>query len=128
MTTAALSEGRRKMHVLYDHAKANPSGYRDIDPTNVARVVGKVRIVDVREPHELTGELGHIAGIESVPLSSVEHAAGAWDKEQELVVVCRSGGRSGRAAAYLASIGFARVMNMVGGMLAWNDAKLPVER
>jgi rhodanese-related sulfurtransferase len=42
--------------------------------------------------------------------------------------VCRSGGRSGRVAAYLASEGFTRVMNMVGGMLSWNAARLPVER
>jgi rhodanese-related sulfurtransferase len=134
MTTAHLSEGQqRRMNtnvVLYDHAIANPSaGHRDIDPASVARAAGsKVRLIDVREPHELTGELGHIAGVESVPLSSVESASRAWDKEQELVLICRSGGRSGRAATALASLGFARVMNMVGGMLAWNDARLPVER
>lgn len=116
------------MNVLYDRAIATPSGYRDIDPASVARAGAKVRLIDVREPHELAGELGHIAGIESVPLSTVESASRAWDKEDELVLVCRSGGRSGRAATSLASMGFARVMNMVGGMLAWNDAGLPVER
>jgi rhodanese-related sulfurtransferase len=42
--------------------------------------------------------------------------------------VCRSGGRSARAAALLASVGFRRPMNMVGGMLAWNEARLAVER
>jgi sulfur-carrier protein adenylyltransferase/sulfurtransferase len=128
MTTAHLSEGQRSMNVLYDRAIPNPSGHRDIDPASVARAVSKVRLVDVREPHELDGELGRIARIESVPLSSVEAASRAWNKEEEIVLVCRSGGRSGRAAAYLAAVGFARVMNMVGGMLAWNDAKLPVER
>lgn len=116
------------MHVLYDHAVTNPSGYRDIDPASVAHAAGRVRLVDVREPHELTGDLGRVAGVENVPLAAVESAARAWDKEQELVLVCRSGGRSGRAAAYLASAGFTRVMNMIGGMLAWNDAKLPVQR
>ena len=87
-----------------------------------------VTIVDVREPHELTGELGHIPGAEHVPLASVESAARTWDREQEIVLVCRSGARSGRAAAALSSAGFARAMNMVGGMRAWNEAKLPVER
>ena len=85
-------------------------------------------MIDVREPHELVGELGHIAGIENVPLSTLESTSRAWDKEVELVLVCRSGGRSGRAAAQLASVGFVRVMNMVGGMLSWNAAKLRVER
>lgn len=116
------------MNVLYDHAVPNPSGYRDIDPASVARAASKVRVVDVRGPDELVGELGHVPGIENVPLPAIETASRGWDKEQELVVVCRSGGRSGRAAAYLASSGFSRVMNMVGGMLSWNDAKLPVER
>ena len=128
MTTAHLSEGLRTVNVLYDRATANRAGYRDIDPASVARTAGSVRLVDVREPHELSGELGYISGIESVPLGSIESASRVWDKDEELVVVCRSGGRSGRAAAYLASIGFARVMNMVGGMLSWNDARLPVER
>jgi rhodanese-related sulfurtransferase len=113
---------------LYGRARANPAGHHDVDPVSVARVVRKVRLVDVREPEELVGELGHVAGVDNVPLAIVEAASRAWDKDQELVLVCRSGSRSGRAAAYLASIGFKRVMNMVGGMLSWNAAKLPVER
>jgi rhodanese-related sulfurtransferase len=128
MTTAHQCEEPRTTNVLYDRAIANPLGYRDVDPARVARAAGNVRLVDVREPDELAGELGHVAGVENVPLSLLESASRAWDKEQELVVVCRSGGRSGRAAAYLASIGFARVMNMVGGMLSWNLTKLPVVR
>ena len=128
MTTAHRFDGHHVMNVLYDRAVANPSGYRDIDPTDVARAAGTVHFVDVREPHELTGELGHIAGIENVPLSAVELAARGWNKDDELVLVCRSGGRSGRAAAYLASVGFRRVMNMTGGMLSWNEAYLPVVR
>ena len=63
-----------------------------------------------------------------MPLGLVEQAARSWDKEQEVVLVCRSGARSGRAAALLASMGFRHIMNMVGGMLAWSAAQLPVER
>jgi rhodanese-related sulfurtransferase len=59
---------------------------------------------------------------------TVEHVAKAWDRNQEIVVVCRSGGRSGRAAAALAAMGFKHIINMSGGMLAWNAAGLPVER
>ena len=116
------------MSALYDAATANPAGYRDVSPARVAEARPAVRIVDVREPPELTGELGHIPGVERVPLGTLESAANAWDKEQELVLVCRSGARSGRAAAALSEAGFRRVMNMTGGMLAWNEAKLPVER
>jgi len=87
-----------------------------------------VRVVDVREPHELVGELGHIRGAELVPLAGLEAAAAGWSRAQPIVLVCRSGARSGRAAALLASMGFATPINMTGGMLAWNAHRLPVER
>lgn len=116
------------MTSLYESAQANAGGYRDILPTQLALLGPRVRIVDVREPHEFTGELGHIRGAELVPLATVDEAAKNWPKDDEVVLVCRSGGRSGRAAASLATQGFRRVMNMLGGMLAWNEARLPLER
>jgi rhodanese-related sulfurtransferase len=102
--------------------------YVEADVHAVAKKIGEARIIDVREPIELRGELGRIAVAESVPLSTVGAAAKGWDRDEELVVVCRSGGRSGRAAAILANLGFRRVTNMTGGMLAWNEAGLGVER
>jgi rhodanese-related sulfurtransferase len=87
-----------------------------------------VRVVDVREPAEFAGDLGHAPGAEIVPLATIETAARTWDKDQEIVLVCRSGARSTRAATLLALMGFRRPMNMVGGMIAWNEARLAVER
>lgn len=116
------------MESMYENAKPGPAGYRDVDPVRVDAARGKTRIVDVREPDEFTGELGHIEEAELVPLGAVELEAQKWDREREIVLVCRSGNRSGRAAAALSAMGFRRVMNMVGGMLAWNDAKLAVRR
>lgn len=106
------------------------AGYADVSVGEVAalRRESSARLVDVREPHEFTGELGHIAGAELVPLATVGAAVASWDRERPLIMICRSGGRSGRAAAQLAAMGFKSVHNMSGGMLAWNDAKLPVER
>jgi rhodanese-related sulfurtransferase len=116
------------MGTLTTKARTTEQGLREISVQDALAVRGKVRLVDVREPSEWGGELGHIAGAELVPLATVEQAAKAWDRAAELVMVCRSGGRSGRATAQLASMGFTEVYNMAGGMLAWNDAKLPVER
>ena len=115
------------MTLLHQTASPHPGGYRDIDPARVVAAGEQVRIVDVREPAEYTGELGHAPGAELVPLGTLEQAARSWDRAQEIVVVCRSGARSGRAAALLASMGFRHVMNLTGGMLAWSAAKLPVE-
>ena len=80
----------------------------------------------MREPDELTGELGHIEGIEHVPLATVASTCAAWSRDDEIVVVCRSSGRSAKAAEHLVAQGFTRIHNMVGGMLAWNAAALPI--
>mgnify|MGYP003379332655 CR=1 FL=1 len=114
--------------MVYDKATPNPLGYREAPPATVYAAKGKVRMVDVREPDEYVGELGHIEGAELVPLATVETKAAAWDRDAELVLVCRSGGRSGRAAAALAKMGFTKLVNMAGGMLAVNEEKLPVSR
>lgn len=94
-----------------DHANVTPA---DVDKHRT-----EVRIIDVREPEEYHGDLGHIPGAELVPLRTLTHAARTWKHDERLVVVCRSGGRSGQAAAALAHMGFHRVHNMVGGMLRW---------
>lgn len=129
MTSVALSGTTLvSMTVLYETATRHPAGYREISPAQVAPFCGKVRLIDVREPSEYVGELGHAPAAELVPLATVEDAAASWDRDQEIVILCRSGARSGRAAATLASMGFRTVMNMTGGMLAWNEAGLPIER
>ena len=104
------------------------SGVLELSVETAASLVGKVRMIDVREPAEYVGELGHIPQAELVPLATLEKVAASWDRGQALIMVCRSGGRSGKGAQMLTRMGFTEVANMVGGMLAYNDAKLPVER
>jgi sulfur-carrier protein adenylyltransferase/sulfurtransferase len=113
---------------LFEQATTNVQGYSDVTPQLVHDTLGQVRLIDVREPGEYNAELGHIPGTDLVPLAGVLGAAASWDRDAELVVVCRSGGRSGRAAQGLVAMGFRRVMNMSGGMLAYNAAGLPVVR
>jgi glyoxylase-like metal-dependent hydrolase (beta-lactamase superfamily II)/rhodanese-related sulfurtransferase len=87
-------------------------------------------LIDVRQPDEYSGELGHIPGSRPIPLrelaARVEEIA--CHRAKEIVCVCRAGVRSATAAAMLTGIGFEHVRNMKGGMLDWNDARLPVER
>lgn len=113
---------------LYEKAMVLGDGVREIDAPTLSAAVGNVRIVDVREPFEYTGELGHVKGAELVPLNTVVQAAAGWDKAQELVLVCKSGGRSGQATRYLQQNGFAKVINLRGGMMGWNAAGLPIEK
>src|SRR5512132_1375641 len=87
-------------------------------------------LLDVREPEEFVGDLGHVQGSLLVPLDALEHRlpklAGYVD--HDLVVVCRAGARSASAGAILRRAGFQRVYNLTGGMLAWHAAALPVQR
>jgi rhodanese-related sulfurtransferase len=105
-----------------------PGRHRDITPADVVLRPEGIRLIDVREPHEFVGELGHIAGAHLVPLGTVAGYIGEWKKDEEIIFVCRSGGRSGRAASAFAEAGFTRTSNMLGGMLRWNDEARPVER
>ena len=77
--------------------------------------------VDVREPSEWAE--GHVGGAVHLPLGELDPAR---LPDGPLVMVCRSGNRSGRAAAALLAAGRSDVTNMAGGMLAWQAAGLPV--
>jgi glyoxylase-like metal-dependent hydrolase (beta-lactamase superfamily II)/rhodanese-related sulfurtransferase len=120
------ANGHRYLTVPISEAPDEP--FADVDPSYVAARRDEVALVDVREPQEFTGELGHVPGAQLVPLATLLDKAVTWDPEREIVLVCRSGGRSARAAAELARRGFRHLYNLRGGMLAWNAAELPVER
>jgi rhodanese-related sulfurtransferase len=84
-------------------------------------------VLDVREPWEYSE--GHIAGSALVPLGQLpKHLNEFTSPDQEIIVVCRSGGRSGQATMFLMQSGYTNVTNMAGGMLAWEQSKLPVEK
>jgi adenylyltransferase/sulfurtransferase len=77
-----------------------------------------VLLIDVRQPHEHA--LARIPGARLVPLDQLEARMGELDRKAEIVVHCRSGSRSARAARLLRAAGFPRVRNLTGGILAWS--------
>lgn len=113
---------------IFDRSEKAVGGWREATVQVVAEFRQGVRVVDVREPDEWAGELGVIEGVEKISLGGIEAAASTWDKSKTLILVCRSGNRSGKAASALQNAGFARLVNMTGGMLAWNAAGLPVAK
>ena len=113
---------------LHHLSQANPAGFRDIFPARASSALEGLRVIDVREVPEFDGPLGHIDGAELVPLGTVVDAAAGWDRSQPLLLVCRMGGRSARAASDLARLGFKNLYNLAGGMTGWNEAGLPVRR
>jgi len=75
-----------------------------------------IHLIDVREVDEV--KAGKIAGAIHIPLGLLEFRMHELDKKTAYTMVCRSGGRSGRAAQFLESYGY-QVTNMVGGMKDW---------
>lgn len=81
----------------------------------------KLNIIDVREPYEnaefnIGGELVPLGTIQSFQLDDLEPY-----KNEELIVYCRSGNRSGQACLILETVGFTNVKNLIGGMLNWRE-------
>lgn len=76
----------------------------------------ELNIIDVRETSEVAE--GKIPSAINIPLGLLEFRIQDLDKSKEYIMVCRSGGRSGQASLFLESQGY-KVINMTGGMLAW---------
>lgn len=86
-------------------------------------------LIDVREPEEFVGELGHIAGALLIPLDllALRLPKLAAYSNRPIVCICRAGARSASACAILRRAGFRDVRNLKNGMLGWRAAGLPVE-
>jgi len=82
-------------------------------------------VLDVREPHEW--DAGHIDGALHIPLGDLPTRVGELDPSAQTLVVCHVGGRSARATAWLHAQGH-DVVNLAGGMDAWEAAQRPVVR
>ncbi|MBC7848488.1 MAG: rhodanese-like domain-containing protein [Chitinophagaceae bacterium] len=81
----------------------------------------KLNIIDVREPHEHTefnigGQLLPLGKVQIMQIEEIEDL-----KQEEVIVYCRSGNRSGQACLMLETFGFANVKNLTGGMLSWSE-------
>src|SRR5207302_5333935 len=103
------------------------SGAWDSDPSGLEEHTGAVQILDVREPEEFTGPLGHIQGAILIPLGELAERAGELAKDRPIVAVCRAGGRSAQATVILQQAGFTDVANLTGGMLRWRAEGHAVE-
>lgn len=84
-----------------------------------------VLLLDVRQPEELTAELGQLDGIKPIPLPELPGRLAeieGW-KDKTVITVCRSGRRSKDAGEILLQAGFRDVRNLEGGMIAWRQSE-----
>lgn len=93
---------------------------------NVTEVPQGAQLIDVRESDEFA--IAHAAGAVNLPLSNFVGLADKIDPDQDIYVICKSGGRSAHAAEYLEQArGWDNVINVAGGTDAWLAADLPTE-
>lgn len=113
----------------HDHEEGSVGGGWDIEATQLAEMLAagrRIRLLDVREPHEL--QISRLEGSTLIPLGQLAARLAELDSAEEMVVFCKSGGRSARALELLLSAGFRKVKNLKGGINAWArqvDPSLP---
>ena len=100
---------------------------QDLDATQALRYLPRLQVIDVRQPEEFAGALGHLPGALCIPLAQLGGQLAQLDRDAEILVVCRSGARSRSGGEALLAAGFSRVFNLVGGMMRWIALGLPVE-
>ncbi len=94
----------------------------DVLPHEVRSQPTRYEIIDVRSNEEFQGKLGHISSARLMCLQdNFDQQLQSLDKKKEYLFVCRSGGRSARAARIAQANGFENVFNLEGGMLRWNE-------
>lgn len=96
----------------------------EITPTELKTRLDRgdpLTIIDVREPFEW--DIGNLEsqGARLIPLKQVPERLGEIDRDEEIVLQCRSGARSAQALGYLRQQGYTRLLNLRGGILAWAD-------
>lgn len=98
----------------------------DVKTVNAVKDMDGVLVIDVREQWEY--DEGHIPGVTLIPMNEIPTRLNELPTDEEIVVTCRSGNRSGQVADFLRQQGFDNVHNMTGGIVAWENAGLTVER
>ncbi len=84
---------------------------------------GRVVLIDVREAHEL--EVSRLPNAVHMPMGEVPGRVSELDRNRPLVVLCRSGGRSGQIVQYLQQQGFEDIYNLAGGINEWAETLDP---
>jgi adenylyltransferase/sulfurtransferase len=114
----------------YDEFCGTPGGEAPYDRDGVVEIApielaerlrggASLELIDVREPGEWA--VAHLPGAKLVPLGQLAESMATLDSAREIVLMCRSGQRSAKAARQLQAAGFRRVMTLAGGLLRWSE-------
>ncbi|KQW51815.1 MULTISPECIES: rhodanese-like domain-containing protein [unclassified Roseateles] len=100
-----------------------------VAPAEAVQLINREKgvLIDVSEPEEFAK--GHAVGARNIPFGQIEgHKSLPSNKSLPLVLVCPTGARAGRAAGMLRKLGYEKARVLAGGLRAWREASLPVEK
>ncbi len=127
MVVIALTSGLMLLWSFYGNRMR---GIKDIDVVEALGLINhkNALVLDVREESEFKS--GHILNAKWIPLGKLAERLDELkrNREQPIVVVCRSGQRSASACAALGKQGFAQAYNLSGGVMGWQKSNLPLEK
>lgn len=125
ISVALTSGGLLLWPVLAGGARAGA-----LSPADAVRLINREKavVIDVGEPHEFAQ--GHVVGSKNVPFGQLEDKLPSLVKNKALpvILVCPAGMRAARAATLARKLGFEQAQAIAGGLKAWRDASLPVEK
>ena len=113
--------------LLWQAIQKNAGG--GVGTAEAVRLINREKgvLIDVCEPSEFAA--GHAVGARNIPLGTIDGSKDLpGNKTLPLVLLCASGARAGRAAAMLRKAGYTQATAITGGMAAWREAGLPVDK
>lgn len=123
----ALGSG---LALIFPMLSRGASGVPNISATEAVMLMSRNKplVLDVRNAQEFAD--GHLTGAKHIPLADLAGRVAelAKHKDKPVLVYCQSGMRAKKACTVLAAQGFTQLHQLKGGLLAWQEAKLPVQR
>ena len=115
---------------FFNEMKIATQRFAGLTPAGAVNLMNSedVVVLDVREPSETAG--GKIAKAIQIPMSALPKRVGELEKHKgkTVIVYCKTGARASAACKELSRQGFEKVYSLNGGMLAWQDAHLPISK
>ncbi len=116
--------------VFFNEMKIATQRFTSLTPAAAVQLMNNedVVVLDVREPSETV--IGKIAGAIQIPVGALAKRIDELQKHKDktMLVYCKTGARAGAACKNLSKNGFDKVYNLNGGLLAWQDAHLPISK
>ena len=115
--------------LVWPMVRGGAAGGLSVGTAEAVRLINREKgvLIDVCEPAEFAA--GHAIGARNIPLGSLQGAKELpTNKTVPVLLICATGARSGRAAAMLRKAGHERALSVAGGLRAWREASLPVEK